>query len=105
MRVEKRIIFSKEEVETIKRVKKDYMAAMTNDSYFGTIIVNMWQENITIYKNFRISDMDYYIIDNIINDFLSSELVTDINIDDLIEGALIGEVKGENFTYTISVIE
>ena len=105
MKVEKRIIFSKEEMETIKKIKKDYMAAMTKDSYFGAIIVNMWQENITTYKNFRISDIDYYIIDNMINDFLSSELVSDINIDDLIEGALIGEVKGENFTYTISVIK
>lgn len=105
MRVEKIIVFSKEEVETIKRVRKDYMAAMTNDSHFGTVIVNMWEKNIATYKNFRISDIDYYMIDNIINDFLSSELVSDININELIEGALIGEVKGENFTYTISVIE
>ena len=105
MRVEKIIIFSKEEIETIKRIKKDYTAAMDNDSYFGTVIVNMWQKNIAIYKNFRISDIDYYTIDNIINDFLSSELVSDTNINDLIEGALIGEVKGENFTYTISVIK
>lgn len=105
MRVEKRIVFSKEEIETIKRIKENYIAAMDNDSCFGTVVVNMWQENIAIYKNFRISDIDYYTIDNIINDFLSSELVSDININDLFEGALIGEVKGENFTYTISVIE
>lgn len=105
MRVEKRIVFTKEEIETIKRVKKDYMTAMADDSCFGTVIVNMWQENIATYKNFRISDMDYYMIDNIINDFFSSELVSDININDLIEGILIGEVKGENFTYIISVIE
>ena len=105
MRVEKRIVFSKEEIETIKRIKKDYTAAMDNDFYFGAVIVNMWQKNIAVYKNFRISDIDYYTIDNIINDFLSSELVSDININDLIEGALIGEVKGENFTYTISVIK
>lgn len=105
MRVEKRIIFKKEEIKTIKKIKKDYMAAMASDSYFGTVIVNMWQENITTYKNFRISDIDYYTIDNIINDFLSSELVLDININDLIEGALLGEVKGENFTYTITAIE
>ena len=105
MRVEKRIIFSKEEVETIKRVKKDYTAAMANDSYFGKVIVNMWQENITTYKNFIISDIDYYTIDNIINDFLSSELMSDININDFIEGALIGKIKGENFTYIILVIE
>ena len=105
MRVEKRIVFSKEEIETIKRMKKDYMAAMANDSYFGTVITNMWKENITTYKNFRISDIDYYTIDNIINDFLSSELISDININDLIEGALMGEVKGENFTYAILVIE
>ena len=105
MRVEKRIVFSKEEIETIKRIKENYIAAMDNDSYFGIVIANMWQKNIAIYKNFRISDIDYYTIDNIINDFLSSELVSDINIDNLIEGALIGEVKGENFTYTISVIK
>lgn len=105
MKVEKRIVFNKEEIETIKRVKKDYMAAMANDSCFGTVMVNMWEKNIATYKNFRISDIDYYTIDDIINDFLSSELASDININDLIEGALIGEVKGENFTYTISVIE
>lgn len=105
MKVEKRIIFSKEEIETIKRIKKEYIAAMGDDSCFGTIIVNMWQENTTTYKNFRMSDIDYYIIDNIINDFLSSELTLDININDLIEGALMGEVKGENFTYAILVIE
>lgn len=105
MRVEKRIIFSKEEIETIKRIKKNYIATMDNDSNFGTIIVNMWQKNIAIYKNFSISDIEYYTIDNIINDFFSSELVSDININDLIEGVLIGKVKGENFTYTISVIE
>ena len=105
MRVEKRIVFKKEEIETIKRIKKDYTAAIDNDSCFGAVIVNMWQKNIAVYKNFRISDIDYYTIDNIINDFLSSELVSDININDLIEGALIGEVKGENFTYTISVIK
>ena len=105
MKVEKRIIFKKEEMETIKRMKEDYMAAMANDSYFGTVIANMWQENITTYKNFIISDIDYYTIDNIINDFLSSELISDMSINDLIEGALIGEVKGENFIYTISVIK
>ena len=105
MRVEKRIIFNKEEMESIKRMKEDYMAAMANDSYFGTVIANMWQENITTYKNFIISDIDYYTIDNIINDFLSSELISDMSINDLIEGALIGKVKGENFTYTILVIE
>ena len=105
MKVEKRIIFKKEEMETIKRMKEDYMAAMANDSYFGTVIANMWQENITTYKNFIISDIDYYTIDNIINDFLSSELISDININDFIEGALIGKIKGENFTYTILVIE
>ena len=105
MKVEKRIIFKKEEVKTIKRIKENYMAAMANDSYFGTVIANMWQENITTYKNFIISDIDYYTIDNIIDDFLSSELISDMSISDLIEGALMGEVKGENFTYTISVIE
>ena len=105
MRVEKRIIFKKEEMETIKRMKEDYMAAMDNDSCFGAVIANMWQENVTTYKNFRMSDIDYYTIDNIINDFLSSELISDINIDDLIEGALMREVKGENFTYIILVVE
>lgn len=105
MKVEKRIIFKKEEMETIKKIKEDYIAAMNDDSCFGTVIVNMWQENITTYKNFIISDIDYYTIDNIINDFLSSELISDININDLIEGALRGEVKGENFTYAILVIE
>ena len=105
MRVEKRIVFKKEEIETIKRIKENYMAAMDNDSCFGAVIANMWQENIARYKNFRISDIDYYTIDNIINDFLSSELISDMSINDLIEGALISEVKGENFTYIISVIE
>lgn len=105
MRVEKIIVFSKEEMETIDRLKKEYMAAMANDSYFGIVIVNMWQENVTTYKNFKISDIDYYTIDNIINDFLSSELISDININNLIEGALIGKIKGENFTYTILVVE
>ena len=103
MKVEKRIIFKKEEMETIKKIKEDYIAAMNDDSCFGTVIVNMWQENTTIYKNFRMSDIDYYTIDNIINDFLSSELISDININDLIEGALMGKIKGENFTYIIAV--
>ena len=41
MKVEKRIIFKKEEIEVIKRIKENYMAAMANDSYFGTVIANM----------------------------------------------------------------
>ena len=69
------IALTKREMETIKRVKKSYMATKDiKKSYtFGKAIRDMWFEGYPEWDDLKISDDDFEIIDKIIDRFLDSE--------------------------------
>ena len=69
------IALTKREMETIKRIKKSYMATKDiKKSYiFGKAIRDMWFEGYSEWDDFKISDDDFEVIDKIIDRFLDSE--------------------------------
>ena len=69
------IALTEREMETIKRVKKSYMATKEIKKLysFGKAIKDIWFEGYTEWDDLKISDDDFKVIEKIIDRFLDSE--------------------------------
>ena len=69
------IALTEREMETIKRVKKSYMATKEIKKLysFGKAIRDMWFEGYPEWDDLKISDADFEVIYKIIDRFLDSE--------------------------------
>ena len=69
------IALTEKEMETIKRVKKSYMATKKIKEYyrFGEALKEMYFDDCREWDDFKISGDDFEVIDKIIDKFLDSE--------------------------------
>ena len=104
-RLKKILLFTTTEKEIIKKIAEVYKDfAIEEDCRLGTILADMWFENVTTCHGLSITSDEMDVIDNLINDYMScDEIRNELDISDYIEAPLYSTVKGENFTYTVEI--
>lgn len=103
----KKVLFTEEEKEIVEKIAEVYRNSAIKENYrLGTILSDMWFENVTTYHGLSITSDEMDVIDNLINDYMScDEIRMELDISNYIEAPIYSTVKGENFTYTVEIIK
>lgn len=106
-RLKKVLLFTKEEKETVEKIAEAYRnSTLEKNCRLGTILSDMWFENVTTCHGLSITSNELDVIDNLINDYMSyDEIRMELDISDYIEAPICTTVKGENFTYMVEIIK
>lgn len=106
-RLRKILLFTTEEKRIIEKIAEVYKnSAIEGGCRLGTVLSDMWFENVTTCHGLSITPDDMDVIDNLINDYMScDEIRIELDISDYIEAPIYSTVKGENFTYTVEIIK
>ena len=106
-RLKKVLLFTEEEKETVEKIAEAYRnSILEKNCRLGTILSDMWFENVTTYHGLSITSDEMDVLDNIINDYMScDEIRMELDISDYIEAPIYATVNGENFTYTVEIIK
>ena len=106
-RLKKMLLFTKEEKETVEKIAEAYKNSTIEEGCrLGTILSDMWFENVTTCHGLSITSDEMDVLDNLINDYMScDEIRIELDISDYIEASICTTVKGENFTYTVEIIK
>ena len=104
-RLKKVLLFTTAEKDIIEKIAEVYKnSAIEEGCRLGTILSDMWFENVTTYHGLLITSDEMDVIDNLINDYMSyDEIRMELDMSDYIEAPLYSTVKGENFTYTVEI--
>lgn len=107
MRLKKILLFTTYEKNTIEKIAEVYKnSTIEKDCRLGTILSDMWYENVTTCHGLSITPDEMDVIDNLINDYMSyDEIRMELDISDYIEAPIYSTIKGENFTYTVEIIK
>lgn len=106
-RLKKVLLFTEEEKETVEKIAEVYRnSAIKENCRLGTILSDIWFENVTTCHGLSITSDEMDVLDNIINDYMScDEIRMELDISDYIEAPIYATVKGENFTYIVEIIK
>ena len=106
-RLKKVLLFTEEEKGIVEKIAEVYRnSAIKENCRLGTILSDMWFENVTTYHGLSITSDKMDVLDNIINDYMScDEIRMELDISDYIEAPICTTVKGENFTYIVEIIK
>ena len=106
-RLKKILLFTEEEKEIIEKIAEVYRSStVKNNCRLGTILSDMWYEDVTTRHGLSITSDELDVIDNIINDYMScDEIRTELDMSDYIEASMYTTIKGENYTYIVEIIK
>ena len=106
-RLKRILLFTEDEKETIEKIAEVYRNSAIKEGYrLGTILSDMWFENVTTCHGLSITSDEMDVLDNLINDYMScDEIRMELDISDYIEAPIYATVKGENFIYIVEIIK
>lgn len=106
-RLKKVLLFTEEEKETVEKIAEVYKkSTLEKNCRLGTILSDIWLENVTTCHGLSITLDEMDVLDNLINDYMScDEMRTELDMSNYIEAPIYATVKGENFTYTVEIIK